>query len=321
MNDRTGHEILVTGLVVVDVLVRLPEKVTPNEKHEVRDLRVTGGGPAGNAAALLASLGWRVARVARVGRDTVGEIARSQMERCGMSDALIIDDPDAFPAISVVEIDPSSGERTVFYNVSRYRFLARSDIPENAVKSAKLVLVDSYETEAAIAMLGEARKHGIPSVLDLEAGDPETLFEILALGEHAILPIERARQLTGEAEPRDVLDGLSRHTKAQLVVTNGARGSWALTSEGVIHQPAFPVEALDTTGCGDAFHGAYASALLDGLSLPLRLEYAAYVAGLVALEFGGQTALPTRSTLAGKDLTRVSPELRAYVQITDPVLR
>ena len=59
---------------------------------------------------------------------------------------------------------------------------------------------------------------------------------------------------------------LTTMTKGQLVVTEGILGSWALTPQGVIHQKAFPVEAIDTTGCGDAFHGAYAVGLLEGMS-------------------------------------------------------
>jgi sulfofructose kinase len=304
---------VVTGLVVVDVLVQLPEAVTPNDKHEVRSLNITGGGPAANASATLASLGWKTAHVARIGHDTVGRIARAEMERCGIGRDLLIDDPDARPGVAVVQIHPSTGERTVFYNLTGYRFLRRADIPADAIRAAKLVLVDGYEAEAALAVLESAATHGIPSVLDIEAGEPETLLKLLALAGHAILPIEGARRLTGEHRPAEVLRQLARHTRAQLIVTDGTEGSWALTPGGIHHQPALPVRALDTTGCGDAYHGAYASALLDGLSLPLRMEFASWIAAKVALQFGGRTGLPTRATLAREDPALLSPELRAHV--------
>lgn len=313
MTPASPHEIVVTGLVVVDVLVQIPESVVSNEKHEVRSLNISGGGPAGNTAATLASLGWRVAHAARIGHDTTGCIARAEMERCGISRDLLIDDPDARPGLAVVQIDPATGERTVFYNLNDYRFLERADVPEKTVREAKLVLVDGYETEAALEVLRLARHHGVPSVVDIEAGDKETLLRILELSDHAILPMEGARRLAGGEHPEDVLKRLSRHTEAQLVVTDGTQGAWALSPAGVVHQPAFKVKAVDTTGCGDVFHGAYASALLDGFSLPLRLEFAAYLASRIALQFGGRTGLPTRSTLPRHDLTALSPELRAQI--------
>ena len=65
MNSQQATDVLVTGLNIVDILVRLPEKVQSGEKHEVRDLLIQGGAPAGNAACLLASLGWRTGFIAR----------------------------------------------------------------------------------------------------------------------------------------------------------------------------------------------------------------------------------------------------------------
>ncbi len=62
----------------------------------------------------------------------------------------------------------------------------------------------------------------------------------------------------------------------------------------VRHQPAFPVEVVDTTGCGDVFHGAYASALAEGLDLPVRVRLAAAAAALKATQPGGQAGIPSR---------------------------
>lgn len=303
-------DVIAAGLVIVDVLVRLPRDVRRGEKHEVDDLLVTGGAPAGNAACVLASLGWKTGYVARLGNDTISRIARSELTRCGVLDELLIDDPEASAGVSAVEIDPANGERTVFYNLSRYRYVRKADIPVESVKASRMILVDGYEIEAAQTMLEIARSAGVPSVLDLEAGDPAMLRRFLELGTHAILPLAAAIRLTNASHPETALRTLSSWTDAQLVVTDGARGAWALSSGATIHQPIFSVETVDTTGCGDAFHGAYASALLDGWPLPLRLEFAAFIASRVAMKMGGRTDLPTRETLQKADLSSLSPELR-----------
>jgi len=311
-------DVLVTGLVVVDVLVRLPQKIHRGEKQEVGELLVTGGAPAGNAACVLSSLGWRTGYMARLGCDTISQIARAELTRCGVEDSLIVHDAEASAGVAVVEIDPASGERTVFYNLSSYHYLRPSDIPLETVRSARLALVDGYETEAARAILEITHATGIPSVLDLEAGDPAILRSLLELGTHAILPLAAAAKLTDQTLPADALHSLASWTNAQLVVTDGLRGAWALTPDGILHQPAFAVHAVDTTGCGDAFHGAYASALLDGWPLPLRLEFAAFIASRVAMRMGGRTDLPSAASLPTLDLSLLSLELQTRIRARRP---
>ena len=97
-----------------------------------------------------------------------------------------------------------------------------------------------------------------------------------------------------------VHSGLSRFFKSLpvllVVVTSGAKGCWFTGAEAqatTLYQPAFPVEAVDTTGCGDVFHGAYASALARGLGIRERVRLAAAAAALKATRPGGQAGCPT----------------------------
>jgi sugar/nucleoside kinase (ribokinase family) len=221
-------------------------------------------------------------------------------------------DPDASPVSAVIHVNPQTGERTIFYMANRYKFLIASDIPLDVVRRTKLVLLDAFgvECDAAPPILDAVREAGGRSVLDIEGGDSEAAFRLLELGTDCILPIGVARTLTGEEAVERVLHRLAEKTAAQLIVTDGAHGSWALTEDGVFHQPAFAVAAVDTTGCGDAFHGAYGAGLLGGLPLQGRMELAAWVASQVALGLGGRNHLPTRDSLRNMDQFVFSPELR-----------
>lgn len=313
MTSPRQLDVLVTGLNIVDILVRLPEKILHGEKHEVRDLLVQGGAPAGNAASLIASLGWRTGFIARMGNNTLTDIARVELSRHGVLDDFFIHDPEASPGVALVEIDPRNGDRTVFYTLNSYHSLTRADIPVEAVKRAKLILVDGYQTEAALAMLEAAQGTNCRSVIDVEAGEPEVLRKLIELATDAILPLGAAQRLSGETKPSAVLKTLSAWTRAQLIVTDGVNGSWALVDNNVIHQPSFKVNAVDTTGCGDAYHGAYASALLDGLPLQLRMEFASWVAAQVALKLGGRSNFPTRDSIRRADLSLLSPDLKKHL--------
>ena len=188
-------DVVVVGLNVVDVLLRTPPVVARGAKHEIQDVVVQGGAPAGNAACLLARLGWRTGFVARLGDDAVAQIARHEFRRYGVSEALLIDDPAARPALAIVEIDPHDGERTVFYTLTGYRWLAETDVCRETIAAARLVLVDGYEVVGARTALQYAEAAGLHRVVDLEAGDPQQLHELLALATDAILPLAAAERL------------------------------------------------------------------------------------------------------------------------------
>ncbi|EIQ01951.1 sugar kinase, ribokinase [Opitutaceae bacterium TAV1] len=307
------YDVVVLGMNVVDVLTEVPRSITPDAKHEVEQILVQGGGPASTAACQIAALGWRTAFVGRHGVNTISAISEAEFARCGVhADLFLRDDPAAQPAVAIVEVDRARQQRTVFYSTAGCRKLTAADVPAEAIRAARAVLVDGYETEASLAALRIAKKAGVRSVLDLETGDPVVLKELLALGTDAILPISAARALTGAESPGDALRGLAQWTTAQLLVTDGARGSWALdpATGAVLHQPAFSVAVVDTTGCGDCYHAAWLSAMLSGWTLPLRMEFASWTAAYVAEALGGRTHLPTRAALAARDPSMLSPALR-----------
>ncbi len=313
MVNSANIDVLAVGVNVVDVLVRLPDGYTPGEKHTARGIAVAGGGPAATAACVTAMLGWRTGFVTRLGNDALSAFSLADFARHGVVPDFFIPDPQATPVVAVVQVDARTGERTIFYTRENYQPLRKEDVPLDAVRSAKLVLVDGYEPEAASLVLRAARDAGVRSVLDVEVGDPEATRELLKLSTDCILPLGQARALTGEKLPERVLQSLAKETAAQLVTTDGVRGSWALTPDGVLHQPAFPVETVDTTGCGDAFHGGYGAGVLTGLTLQARLELAAWVAAQVARGLGGRSHLPTHESLQRAARIELSSEIRTAV--------
>ena len=130
-------------------------------------------------------------------------------------------------------------------------------------------------------------------MLDVEAGTQEQLLELIGLGGHVILPLAAAQMITGAESAEQALPLLSRLSDAQLVVTDGAHGSWAWVDGEIVYQAAFKTTVVDTTGCGDSYHGAYAFALLRGKNIVERMQFASAYASLVAQYVGGRTFHPS----------------------------
>jgi sugar/nucleoside kinase (ribokinase family) len=306
-------DVIGIGVNVVDVLVQMPSEIQFGDKQEAEDIVIQGGGPSATASCVCSSLGWRTGYVTKMGENTLSRIARAEFQSRGVVPDLFVEAPSARPGVAMVQIDPQTAERTIFYKLAGYEALRATDLPREVLKDATVLIIDGYEPEAAEAALETVRNCDCHTVIDLEIGEPDVLHRMLTLATDAILPLAAGRTITGKETPEKVLEALAQITEAQLVITDGIAGSWALTSQGIIHQAAFHVKAVDTTGCGDVFHGAYAAGLLEGMELAECLEFATWIASIIAQRVGGRAALPSRNHLAALDLTMLSESLRAIV--------
>ncbi|MEW4923041.1 PfkB family carbohydrate kinase [Algibacter sp. 2305UL17-15] len=285
-------KVLCSGLNVVDLLVSVPSEIKMGQKNEC-DILLQGGAPAGNAACGLAALGNETYFLGYFGDNPLSTVAKDELIKHGVKNDFFVKKEGATPAIAIVQID-DEGERTVFYSTKHYIPFSKEDINEDDLKGFDLILVDGYDTAINIHLLKLAKSLGLKSVLDMESAEQSIMEEMLALCSDAILPLEAAQNISGKTDAIEVLKSVSKMTEAQVIITDGANGSFALSEGELIHQPAFKVEVIDTTGCGDAFHAAYASALLQGFSLKERMLYASYFASQVAQHFGGRTYLPNK---------------------------
>ncbi len=291
-----AYDLIAVGLNAVDVLVRLPEPVLHDGKQFVDDLIIQGGAPVGSGCCGVARFGFRVGMVARLGTNTLSAICLEEFRSNGVDAGLIVRDEVSRPAIALVEIDHRTAARTVFIQMDNYGYLQPDDIPGTEIAQARTLLVDSYDLDATETALEAAAGTSCRSILDFESGDPKRLKKLMGKGTDCLFPLAAARELAGMPEPGDVLRALGDLCPGQVVVTDGRHGSWALDcdSGGIIHQQAFVVEPVDTTGCGDAFHAGYIVGLLEGWPLELRMEFGSLLASRVAGRVGGRTALPWR---------------------------
>jgi sugar/nucleoside kinase (ribokinase family) len=139
-----------------------------------------------------------------------------------------------------------------------------------------------------------ARARKIPIVIDLDQAtkldDP-----LLTLGTHVVASAEALLEMTGSSDYKDALTALARHLSGFVAITDGPNGVYWLEGAELRYLPAFKVDVIDSLGAGDAFHGGFTQALIEGRALSDILRFASATAALKCTKYGGASGAPTRA--------------------------
>jgi sugar/nucleoside kinase (ribokinase family) len=287
-------DVLGVGVVAVDDVLVVAEYPEADQKVEVLERRRVCGGLSATALVAAARLGVRCAYAGQLDRDHLSTFVLGELEREGIDVASVAPRRGARPIHSVVVVDRSGGSRTIFFDQRDYAGPASRSPAASSIQRARVVLVDHVRLDGMVRVARVARAANVAVVADFEGGMESARFpELLALVDHLVVPASFAAALTGWTNPADAAEALWSDTRAAVVVTSGSEGCWYRDGASeVSHCPAFPATAVDTTGCGDIFHGAYAAALARGLALAERVRFAAAAAALAVGSYGGQTSAP-----------------------------
>jgi sulfofructose kinase len=286
----TAHDlnVLCVGHASYDLVFAVPHHPGADEKIFADTLIACGGGPAANAAVAVARLGYRAAFAGYLGNDAYGELHAAELRRDGVSIDLVARGPSPTP-LSTVLVKPD-GRRALVNYKGETRPLPADAIDFSPV-DPKVILFDGHEPNISVPLT----TRGIPTVLDagsLHAGTEALMFAV----DYLVCSEKFARQWLGADDPERALAGLAERSPA-VVITLGEHGLiWRRGNEsGAL--PAYPVEAIDTTGAGDAFHGAFAAALAAGRDWQDTLRYASAVGALCCTCLGARPGLPDRARL------------------------
>jgi len=289
------RQIIGIGSATVDDLLIVDRFPVPDSKQEVVHADRQGGGLSATACVACARLGVPTAYVDVLGDDDLSHWVIADFEREGIDTSLIARKPEARPIHAVIIVEQDSGSRTILYSKAGHLAPIADETLLSAVRAARVLMIDdvSDDLTAAIRAMETAREAGVAVVADIEQRSDARL---LALPDHLVVSSGFAQRTLGESDPAAAARAFWRSDRAAVVITCGVQGSWYLDASGdVQHQPAHAVQAVDTTGCGDVFHGAYAAGLVWGLSLAERVRFASVVAALKATQLGGRRGIPTRA--------------------------
>jgi len=283
--------VITLGVHVVDTLARPIETIPEGQGGQlVEEIRLTPAGTAGGTAVILAKLGAEVRTAGAIGSDALGDVLVSMLAGAGVDTDLLVRREGVQTSASVLPIRPD-GSRPAFHVIGANATYNSTDAPWDEIAQADYLHLGAPEFmggEEAAKILRHARSHATVTSADLLAPGDQAAHIIDWIG--AALPeldylLPNAEQVLGLSGSTDLEAGcqaLLARGVGCVAATDGARGAVVADASGVERVPAFAVDVVDTTGCGDAFSAGF----LRGLSLGLKRRDAAALgcatAGFVA---------------------------------------
>ena len=290
-------DVLGFGAVAVDDLLYLDHFPHPDEKMPILGKARDGGGLAGTALVAATRLGATAAWAGVLGSDELSLWTLDAFARARVDTTSVVRFGAARPFHSIILVDRAAGTRAILYTAEGVTSMTADEVTPDLIGSARVVFIDHTIRELGGHIVRLARSAGVPTIADLERMGPG-VPEAIAGVDHLIVGRAFAALVTGEEEPGAAAAALARLRPGRdlTAVTAGAEGCWFLRSDGSVgHQPALCVEVVDTTGCGDVFHGAYAAELARGERIERALRVASIVAGIKATRPGGRQGIPDRA--------------------------
>jgi len=279
-----GYDILGIGCCALDEIIHVPSWPAADGKILVPGRQRRLGGLTGACLLAAARLGARCAYAACLGTDEASDFAASHLTSQGVDVSHAPRLPDAGVIQSTIIIGDDTGSRNIFFSIEG-RIGAHPLLPaEEVIRDSRVLFLDHNGMEGNLRAARIARANGVPIVADLER-DSDPLFPaLLETVDHLVLCQEMATRLSGSTDPAQAVRTLWNESRAAVIVTCGAGGCWcaAAGDTEVRHYPAFAVRAVDTSGCGDVFHGAYATALARGQPIEERVRFASAAAAVKA---------------------------------------
>ncbi|MEU3338030.1 sugar kinase [Streptomyces sp. NPDC006668] len=288
-----NQSVIALGAHVFDVQVRPVESIPEGQGAALVDqIRFSPAGSAAGTALTLAKLGAIVRTAGAVGSDPIGDLLLSMLAAHGVDTSLVLRRDDTQTSASVLPIRPD-GSRPAFHVLGANIAYGPDDAPHTEIAGASHLHMGAPELmggEAAAKILAPARAAGVVTSADLLASGDSGLFDWIAPAfpylDHLLPNEEQVLGLTGAATVEDGARRFLAEGVGCVATTRGAGGALVVTADEVIEVPAFAVDVVDTTGCGDAFSAGF----LRGLGLGRALRECAVLgcaaAALVAQGLG-----------------------------------
>ena len=283
-------DVIGLGLCTVDMLFVVDELPAFDATLRASQYLRQGGGPVPTALVTLARLGATTSFYGKVGDDPDGEFIRTELEAGGVDTRPCVVVPGALSRVALVLVEAKTGERGFTTRPESCSELSPDELDRETITNASILHLDDADP-ACMQAARWAREAGRTVVYD-GTWLHDDLDEFLPLVDVPIVSMPMVRRWMPGATPERVVDRLCAYGAEVAFYTLGADGAIARSPAGTFTYPAFAAEIVDTTGAGDAFHGAFIYGLLQDWPVHEIACFASAVAALNCRHLGGRSGLP-----------------------------
>jgi sugar/nucleoside kinase (ribokinase family) len=291
------YDVVGLGANSVDHVHVVPVLPAPGARDKVRITasETFAGGQVATMIAACAVFGLRARYLGPFGSDANARVVRHELTRLGVDLTGAIT-RDADTQYACIMVEGPGGERLVIWRRDARLTPSPDDLDAGALTSGRVLHVDDVDEGTSIRAARIAAAGGVLVTSDIDRATERTPELVEAVS----IPIFAAHvpaALTGEADHERALRKLRRRHAGLLCVTLGAGGAMALDGDALVHVPARPVEAVDTTASGDVFRAGFVRGLLAGRPIEAVLTLANAAAALACTRRGAMASIPTREEL------------------------
>ncbi|MBI5663674.1 MAG: sugar kinase [Nitrospirae bacterium] len=283
------------GQCSLDNLFIIDSFPPPDTKKEVIDWTTAGGGPVATALVGLSRLGIDCSFHGIIGDDEAGEKIAESLRVEGVDIKGLLVRPRSCSQVAFIAVEKGSGRRTIFWKRPSAAALDPKELPDDFLDDADFLLIDGLMPGASFHAVRKAREKNVPVMLD--AGRVrEGMIELAGLCDYVVASEEFAREFSGNDSAFDAETAVRQMNSLSArasTITLGDRGSVTIAGSEIFHTPAFRVDAVDTTGAGDVFHGGYIFGLLQKWDIKGVARFASAFAALKCRRPGGRAGIPT----------------------------
>ena len=293
-------DVSVVGLYILDILGRPVERIPDKGNVEFIDqIRLTVAGTAGGTVVDCAKLGLKAQAVGAVGNDEKADFVLATLQGFGIDTALMQRLPDVPTSATILNIRPN-GERPALHVRGASDHFDVAPEMDDAVLAPPFVhvggtgLLRRMDGEPTRRLLAAAKERGRTTTFDLIAATAETLSivePLLPYIDYFMPSIEEATDMSGHTDPHDIASFYLDRGAKTCVFTMGAAGSYVASNGVRVHVPAFDIQVVDTTGCGDAYDAGFLAGLRAGYDLETCARFATAASGLVATGLGSDAGI------------------------------
>ena len=293
--EKNLRSVVGLGLCAFDLLFLVEDPTPTAQRVRYHERLASAGGMIGTAVAQAARLGCRTHVLSVVGDDPEGgEIAR-ELRASGVDTRGLLRSHACPTSVAIVLVNAKTGERSFIVPDRRAVERRAPALDLSPIRRGSVLMIDGHFPRQALRAVRRARRCGGVVVADFSDSRP-VFHDLLPWVDYPIVPAEFGHTWGGKSA-RETLFALRDAYGGRPVVTEGRRGALALVDGRARRIPAHRVRVRDTTGAGDAFHGAFAAGLVHGLGALDALRLASRAASTNCTALGGQARLMDVATL------------------------